>query len=31
LRNSAERLAALVEVFAAALRHDLIDAGDFRP
>ena len=25
-----ERMAALVEVFAAALQHDLIDAGDFR-
>jgi hypothetical protein len=26
-----ERMAAQVEAFAAALRRDLIDAGDFRP
>jgi hypothetical protein len=26
-----ERMADQAETFAAALRHDLIDAGDFRP
>lgn len=26
-----EHMAGFIEVFAAALQHDLIDAGDFRP